>query len=439
MYRTLIVDDNSTNIMILRLMIDEYRFEHNIDFEIIEALNGAEAVELTNNSQFDIIFMDIMMPVMDGIEATKLIRAKDKKAMIIAISAIEDEEKKRLILKNGAEDYIQKPITEYIFYKRLTSYLQLIDSRKSQITHSCKAINLFDTKIYSRYMTFIINSENSLSEFWDYYLINCRDGSDDMSDLVRTIYGIGLLQLKFKYSFNVYVEENAENFYFTANNMNLLDKNGLTKLVQKIITNNYKNSNYKIADDKISFALNKNSEISAKNIEIDTKILHKEVETTKTPVISKKEEVYEIYHFLDPADLEDLENFANELNSMMLLVGSSKLEMHEVLLIAQYIYKFGSILTAYSETFAISSALKTLADDIQNNSQTFIEKSKDIGELCRAFNGDLLMWIRKLFYEGAPAINFLDNSIIANATMISSFIKPQEDIIVGDLDNIFDF
>ncbi len=93
----------------------------------------------------------------------------------------------------------------------------------------------------------------------------------------------------------------------------------------------------------------------------------------------------------------------------------------------------------YSQTYAISSALKVLANDILENSDRFQEKATDIGVLCEAFNRDLILWIEKLFYEGAPSIDFLDNSIISNANMISSFIKEPQSQGTEVLDDIFDF
>jgi hypothetical protein len=93
----------------------------------------------------------------------------------------------------------------------------------------------------------------------------------------------------------------------------------------------------------------------------------------------------------------------------------------------------------YSQTYAISSALKQLADDITQNIDRFQEKAADISTLCEAFNRDLILWVQKLFYDGAPSIDFLDSSIISNANMISSFIKEPQEQDVEVLDDIFDF
>jgi len=80
-------------------------------FSIIEAVNGAEAIEVLQTHRVDLILMDLMMPVMDGFEATKVIKSDESLATIplIILSALSD--KKQIIkgLELGADDYITKP------------------------------------------------------------------------------------------------------------------------------------------------------------------------------------------------------------------------------------------------------------------------------------------------------------------------------------------
>lgn len=70
-----------------------------------------------NEILFDLIFMDIDMPVMDGMEATKMIRKKIEqmnkrnKTRIVFCSAFESEEQKKICLSIGGDDYVMKPIT----------------------------------------------------------------------------------------------------------------------------------------------------------------------------------------------------------------------------------------------------------------------------------------------------------------------------------------
>lgn len=424
MSKILIVDDNKTNRVTIEFMINDWCEEKNIsNLKITEAVDGEDAIEKFKKTHFDLVFMDIMMPKLSGIDATKEIRSITKKdTMIIAVSALDDGDSKNKILKNGAEDYITKPINEDIFKKRLTNYLTLIENRKHK-KFNLNSINVINNQIYSRKLTFLIKDEATLSEFWDYYLLENSDYQDRITDLIRVIYGLGVFQIKLKYNFEITVEESDKNLYFTMNNIKLLNK----KVIEKIILKNYPTGIYKTEEDYISF------EFSKKEI-TEFKI------NQNSQSIDIKKEKLQVFNFIKQDDIEELESLANELNSMMMLIGNSKLDENEVIQIAHYIDSFAKILTTYTETYIISNALSTLSSDILNNIENFQAKSKDIAMLAQAFNRDILLWIEKLFYEGAPSIDFLDSSIISNSNMISNFINPKSDEFNNDeLDNIFDF
>lgn len=74
-----------------------------------------------------------MMPNMDGFEATEYIKKVDKKSMIIALSALDDEASKNRMLALGAEDYITKPLNAEHFLQRLKQYIRIIALRNQQI------------------------------------------------------------------------------------------------------------------------------------------------------------------------------------------------------------------------------------------------------------------------------------------------------------------
>lgn len=107
--KILVVEDNEDNRRIL-----VYRLAKIGDFEIREAANGREAVEAVARDRPDLIFMDLKMPVMDGWEATRRIRAMPKAATvrIVALTAqamTGDEER---ALEIGCDDYLAKPVVD---------------------------------------------------------------------------------------------------------------------------------------------------------------------------------------------------------------------------------------------------------------------------------------------------------------------------------------
>ena len=453
MKKILVVDDNKNNRLTLQFILEDWEEENpNTKLELFFAEDGKKAVSMCEKELYDIILMDIMMPEMDGIEATTLIRTgQNKSALIIACSALNDNEHKNKIITAGAEDYITKPIDSELFLKRFTNYIGLIENRKKQ-HYNADAVNVINNEVYYRRTHFIIKNEIALSEFWEYFLLESSYADrEEFSDMIRLLYGLGSYQIKKNYNFNIFLEENDDDIYITMDNVVLLK----AALVEGIVKKNYSNANYKILGNKITFSISKSSETkkesSEKEQETETlevqekKIEDKPIEAvvvTKSviPKITKESEVaIQTYDFMEPEDISELEEITNDLRSLINLVGSSNIQIDEIEQLVYYIQKFATVISIYSQTYAISSALKLLADDITKNIDTFLEKASDISILCEAFNRDLILWIQKLFYDGAPSIDFLDSSIISNANMISSFIKESEEQESEVLDDIFDF
>lgn len=79
------------------------------EVEFYEAKDGKEAITQYGNIQPDIVFMDIIMPVLDGIEALKEIMSLDPNATIIMLSSVGTKSNLKTALKFGASDFIQKP------------------------------------------------------------------------------------------------------------------------------------------------------------------------------------------------------------------------------------------------------------------------------------------------------------------------------------------
>lgn len=115
----LLVDDKDVNIMVAQLMLKKL----GCSFEI--ARNGLEAVETYKKGTFDAILMDIQMPVMDGIEASKEIKKLAKNTPpIIGLSANVMESDKERYLNNGLDDYISKPATLEAFQKSFVKWFK---------------------------------------------------------------------------------------------------------------------------------------------------------------------------------------------------------------------------------------------------------------------------------------------------------------------------
>jgi CheY-like chemotaxis protein len=94
-------------------------------FEVCGAVNGQEAIEIWERWKPHLIWMDMRMPVMDGHEATRRIKAtpQGQSTVIVALTASAFEEDRALILSEGCDDYIRKPFREQEILDVLTKHL----------------------------------------------------------------------------------------------------------------------------------------------------------------------------------------------------------------------------------------------------------------------------------------------------------------------------
>jgi CheY-like chemotaxis protein len=118
MKKVLVVEDVDFNRdLLVQLLEDKY--------QVIEAVNGQEGVELAERERPELILMDLSLPVMDGWEATRRIKANPDLSSIpvIALTAhamVGDQEK---ALAAGCDDYLVKPLNEDILMAKIAKYL----------------------------------------------------------------------------------------------------------------------------------------------------------------------------------------------------------------------------------------------------------------------------------------------------------------------------
>lgn len=116
MAKILLVDDAA----FMRMMIKEALKKNGFE-DTYEAADGREAIEKYDEIHPDIVFMDITMPNMDGLEALKVIRSKDPNAVVVMCSAMGQESMVLEAIKVGAKDFIVKPFKPERILKTLTS------------------------------------------------------------------------------------------------------------------------------------------------------------------------------------------------------------------------------------------------------------------------------------------------------------------------------
>jgi len=115
--KVLIVEDDKVNLMMVNLFLNK------TGITIITAINGIEAVDLYNREKPDIILMDIRMSGMDGLDATRIIRAIDKDIPIIALTASALPYYDEITMSAGCSAFISKPYSKNYLLHKMNHFL----------------------------------------------------------------------------------------------------------------------------------------------------------------------------------------------------------------------------------------------------------------------------------------------------------------------------
>lgn len=118
----LVIDDDTR----LRGLLQKYL--SNNDFEVSEAANAAEALDLIQLFSFDLLIMDVMMPGQDGYTLTKQLRENGYEIPILMLTAMGDIDNRITGLENGADDYLTKPFEPKELLLRIHNILRRAQS-----------------------------------------------------------------------------------------------------------------------------------------------------------------------------------------------------------------------------------------------------------------------------------------------------------------------
>ena len=212
--KILIVDDEEN----IREVIKEYAKNEN--FEVIEADNGVKALELLNNKKFDLMVLDIMMPIMDGFTLLNNI-PKEKRIPTIILSARDDEIDKLEGFDKGIDDYLCKPFSPRELIARMKTIIKRTKQEVDIYTYNTLIINFKEhtikidnkdvnvtpkefeiLKYFIHNKKLAISREQLLNKIWGYdfygddrtvdtHIKMLRNNLGKYRDLIITVRGIG--------------------------------------------------------------------------------------------------------------------------------------------------------------------------------------------------------------------------------------------------------
>ena len=419
MCKVLIVDDNDNNRLTLNLLLEEVE-----DVEVYEAEDGQDAVEMCVKNHFDLIFMDIMMPNMDGFEATKFIKQVDKKSMIIALSALDDDASKNRMLSLGAEDYITKPLDAEHFLQRIKQYLRIIALRYEHIPKYPRAINPFNAHVFHRSITFRIDNKESLAQYWDYWL-NGEKNIINLSDCVRIIYGFALWLLKHEYECSIVVEESEEKLYMMLLHVKPLRGN----IIKNILLKHFANAKYILSNEMLTFQLDKEIKVTKRDTSSDAVMVvsdeaKKILSKTHDNVLSAVEYVNSTaISFISKIDgLETI----NDETDKAILIFEKEPNKRNLTVIYENFQEYAEILAELMEFEHLGFAVRTLINFLGTltEEQFDVEKSKRLAAMLLNLLHDLSAWRENVFItQIARDIHYLDSSLLSSCIQIEAIFE----------------
>lgn len=116
MKKVLVAEDNDSNYLLMTYVLKRY-------YQFERAKNGLEAVELVEKGGFDIVLMDVKMPGMDGLEATKIIKEAHPELPIVALTANAFDSDRQEALDAGCDYFLSKPLSSELCLNTIKKFV----------------------------------------------------------------------------------------------------------------------------------------------------------------------------------------------------------------------------------------------------------------------------------------------------------------------------
>lgn len=104
MKTVLVAEDNDSNYILMTYILKR-------NYLVVRAKNGQEAVTMVDNGGIDIVLMDIKMPIMDGLEATRKIKENHPEVPIVALTANAFDSDRQMAIEAGCDEFLPKPVS----------------------------------------------------------------------------------------------------------------------------------------------------------------------------------------------------------------------------------------------------------------------------------------------------------------------------------------
>lgn len=455
--RLLIVDDDEDNRLVLRATCRSLE-----NFEIKEAVDGLEAVEMAQSWEPHIILMDIMMPKMDGLEASKIIKEMHPQTVIIGVTGIVDSRIEEKMSAIGIDIYIHKPIDRELIRFKLQSVESSFLLKRGNFKDRSKKITLnpFNSDIPSYKTIFDIVDTEAMMEFgmWLFDRYNGKTVSNKFDKVIEVFYKIMKQGSKNDEAMTIIVEESYEEFYITIkfdravhleqNVLNMLNEFGSEFIIQEnIVCARLSKPIETTAKESVLADINK------KQVE---KIEKNDEKTKEIRVVSSSERDLLHQSFVHKTSAKD---YVSEIGGDILdeILDLSSIDQEWMITLNEieknpikenFIAFTNSVLNAYVGTInnlfeftALAYALTSLGIFIKDNAEVISEDSSKVKKmimLLEHLGVDLTTWREHIFVlQDTADIHYLDSSFFSSCMQIEGIISDKD--VSNNDDNDMEF
>lgn len=445
--KLLIVDDVEDNRLVLKAICRKLK-----NFEIKEALNGLEAVELTGEWLPDIILMDIMMPVMDGYEASRIIKDLYPKTVIIVVTAVTDPNMQKNMSEIGVDTYIHKPIDRELLIFKLQSIGSslLLKQGKLKTLSKKDALNPFNSDIRSFRTIFDITDEESMMDFGMWLIDQCsgRDvvACSRLDLIIELFYKLMRQGTKNQENLSIIIEESYEEIYITIK----FEKAIVVEERVLEILEQYK-SEFIVKENILCARIKKYFEEKSFNTTIETKLTistQEVVEQTVTKevhtIVSEEKKLLRQSFAQKTSAVDYVSDIGGDILDEILDLASfdeewrEKLSTFEEEPTDENLVDFADrVLGAYSHTInslfeftALGYALSSLGVFLKDRADMVVQdpaKTKTLIMLLENLGYDLVSWRRHIFeLQDTQDIHYLDSSFFSSCMQIEGIMGNKE-------------
>ena len=466
--KLLIVDDIEDNRLVLRGICR--RFDY---LDIKDATNGFEAVEITRQWKPHIILMDLSMPMMNGYEASKIIKEEFPQTVIMIVSGTSAKEDLSAI---GVDIYINKPIDRNLIRFKIQSISESLRFKLGATKPLMKkgVINPFNSDIRSFKTTFEIGDEESMMDFgiwlYDQYQGKVVPSSIKYDNFIEVYYELMNHGKKSEYATKIYVEESYEEFYIT---IQCCEKIRMEKdfldIIQKIefdfLTDEHtiysrllKASQplaHSIATQKPleTPAVQKEQNAPIVEVKVETEMKNEATPSKEKRAISGQEREMLHQSFTNKTTAQDyvndiggdivdeileLASIDNDWSDLLAQTYDNPTAENISIFVDEALNTYTRAINNLFEFNALAYALTSLGAFLQNSAQQIVQdekKTQMLLTLLEHLGEDLKSWREHLFVlQDTLDIHYLDSSFFSSCVQIEGIVMNQ-DVGSDDDDN----